>query len=42
MRLRKIGKRHNISKEHACGLKEHALQKLRNCTHAPMLKSCFN
>jgi RNA polymerase primary sigma factor len=39
--LQEIGSRFNISKEHAGRLKEKALRKLRNCSNAPVLKSCL-
>lgn len=37
--LEEIGKRFNITKEHAGRLKERALKKLRSCSVAPVLKS---
>jgi RNA polymerase primary sigma factor len=41
MPLIEIGKRYNITKEHAGRLKGQALEKLRNCTYAPVLQSCL-
>jgi RNA polymerase primary sigma factor len=40
--LEEIGQRFNITKEHARRLKEKALDKLRNCSNAPVLMSCLN
>jgi RNA polymerase primary sigma factor len=42
MNLIEISKRYNITKEHTGRLKDQALKKLRNCTHAPVLQSCLN
>lgn len=39
--LEEIGKRFNITKEHVGRLKEKALNKLRNCSNAPVLMSCL-
>ena len=39
--LEEIGKRFNISKEHVGRLKDRALNKLRNCSNAPVLLSCL-
>jgi RNA polymerase primary sigma factor len=40
--LEEIGKRFNITKEHVGRLKEKALNKLRNCSNAPVLMSCLS
>lgn len=40
--LEEIGKRFNITKEHVGRLKERALNKLRNCSNAPILMSCLS
>lgn len=40
--LEEIGKRFNITKEHVGRLKEKALHKLRNCSNAPVLRSCLD
>lgn len=40
--LEEIGSRFNISKEHVGRLKERALNKLRNCSNAPVLMSCLS
>ena len=40
--LEEIGDRFNISKEHAGRLKERALAKLRNCSNAPVLRTCLS
>jgi RNA polymerase primary sigma factor len=42
MSLQEIGKRFNITKEHVGRLKEKALDKLRNCSNAPVLMSCLS
>ncbi|MBS1522490.1 MAG: RNA polymerase sigma factor RpoD/SigA [Bacteroidetes bacterium] len=42
MTLEEIGNRFNISKEHAGRLKERALDKLRKCSNAPILRSCLS
>jgi RNA polymerase primary sigma factor len=39
--LEEIGKRFNITKEHVGRLKEKALNKLRNCSNASLLRSCL-
>jgi len=40
--LEEIGNRFNITKEHVSRLKEKALNKLRNCSNAPVLMSCLS
>lgn len=40
--LEEIGRRFNISKEHVGRLKDKALDKLRNCSNAPVLMSCLS
>jgi RNA polymerase primary sigma factor len=40
--LEEIGRQFGISKEHVGRLKEKALRKLRNCSNAPVLKSCLS
>jgi RNA polymerase primary sigma factor len=40
--LEEIGKRFNVTKEHVGRLKEKALDKLRNCSNAPVLMSCLS
>jgi RNA polymerase primary sigma factor len=40
--LEEIGRRLNITKEHVGRLKEKALNKLRNCSNASVLKSCLS
>jgi RNA polymerase primary sigma factor len=40
--LEEIGKRFKITKEHVGRLKEKALDKLRNCSNAPLLMSCLS
>jgi RNA polymerase primary sigma factor len=40
--LEKIAKKFNITIEHTRRLKENALNKLRNCSNAPVLMSCLN
>jgi len=42
MSSEEIGKRFNITKEHVSRLKEKALNKLRNCSNAPVLMSCLS
>jgi RNA polymerase primary sigma factor len=41
MSVEEISKRFNITKEHVRRLKEKALNKLRNCSNAPVLRSLF-
>lgn len=40
--LEEIAKKFNITIEHTRRLKENALNKLRNCSNAPVLMSCLN
>lgn len=40
--LEEIAKRFNVTKEHVGRLKERALNKLRNCSSAPVLMSCLS
>lgn len=40
--LEDIGKKFNITKEHVSRLKERALNQLRHCSNAPVLKSCLS